>query len=95
MPPVIASVLVRAMGGVRAMNLVVTNVPGPQQTFYMNGAQMLSVFPAVPLNPANQGLNVGVMSYDGQVNFGLMADARLRPGVEVASAALADALAEL
>ena len=62
------------MGGVRAMNLVVSNVPGPQQTFYMNGEPMLAVFPAVPLNPANQRLNVGVMSYDGQVNFGLLAD---------------------
>jgi hypothetical protein len=94
-PPLIASVMVRAMGGIRAMNLVVSNVPGPQQTFYMNGARMLSVFPAVPLNPGNQGLNVGVMSYDGQVNFGLMADARLDPGIDVASAALAEALDEI
>jgi hypothetical protein len=66
--------MARAMGGVRAMNLVVSNVPGPQQTFYMNGQPLLAVFPAVPLNPANQRLNVGVMSYDGQVNFGLLAD---------------------
>ncbi|MEA2168142.1 MAG: diacylglycerol O-acyltransferase / wax synthase [Solirubrobacteraceae bacterium] len=94
-PPLMASMLVRAMGGVRAMNLVVSNVPGPQQTFYMNGATMQSVFPAVPLNPANQGLNVGVMSYDGQVNFGLLADANLTPGIDVAAHALRDELAQL
>ena len=71
MPPLVATPMARAMGGVRAMNLVVSNVPGPQQTFYMNGAPMLEVYPAVPLNPANQRLNVGVMSYDGGVFFGV------------------------
>ena len=74
MPPLVATPIARAMGAVRAMNLVVSNVPGPQQTFYMNGAPLLEVYPAVPLNPANQGLNVGVMSYDGRVYFGLCAD---------------------
>jgi WS/DGAT/MGAT family acyltransferase len=92
-PPLIASMMTRAMGGVRAMNLVVSNVPGPQQTFYMNGQPLLEVYPAVPLNPANQRLNVGVMSYDGKVFFGLLAD----KGVDVARVAEAvdAALAEL
>ncbi len=94
-PPLIASMVVRATGSVRAMNLVVSNVPGPQQTFFMNGQPLLEVYPAVPLNPANQGLNVGVMSYDGRVFFGLNADARLDPPVEAAADALDAALAEL
>jgi hypothetical protein len=94
-PPLIAGVMVRAMGGLRAMNLVVSNVPGPQQPFYMNGSRMLEVYPAVPLNPPNQGLSVGVLSYDGCVFFGLLADARLDPGVEVAALALDDALREV
>ena len=92
-PPVIASIMNRAMGGVRAMNLVVSNVPGPQQTFYMNGQALLEVYPAVPLNPANQRLNVGVMSYDGQVFFGLLADKAL--DVDAVAAALDAELAEL
>ena len=92
-PPVVAGVMARAMGGVRAMNLVVSNVPGPQQTFYMNGAPLLEVYPAVPLNPANQCLNVGVMSYDGGVYFGLLGDKSV--DVDAAAAALDAALAEL
>ena len=32
-PPLVSSGLARAMGGVRAFNLVVSNVPGPQQPF--------------------------------------------------------------
>jgi hypothetical protein len=77
------------------MNLVVSNLPGPQQPFYMNGSRMLEVYPAVPLNPPNQGLSVGVLSYDGCVFFGLLADARLQPGVDVAAEALDAALAEV
>jgi WS/DGAT/MGAT family acyltransferase len=94
-PPVVASMLVRAMGNVRAFNLVVSNVPGPQMPFYMNGARMLEAYPAVPLNPGNQRLTVGVLSYDGGVHFGLLADAKLDPPVEVAADALADVLADL
>jgi WS/DGAT/MGAT family acyltransferase len=92
-PPLIASMMTRAMGGVRAMNLVVSNVPGPQQTFYMNGAPLLEVYPAVPLNPANQRLNVGVMSYDGRVFFGLLADKGI--DVDAVAAALDRALEDM
>jgi WS/DGAT/MGAT family acyltransferase len=79
----------------RAFNLVVSNIPGPQQPFYMNGSRLLEAYPAVPLNPASQGLTVGVLSYDGGVHFGLLADRDLDPGVEAAREALAEALAEL
>jgi WS/DGAT/MGAT family acyltransferase len=94
-PPLISGGLARAMSGVRAFNLVVSNVPGPQQPFYLNGHRLLEAYPAVPLNPANQGLSVGVLSYDGGVHFGLLADRDLDPPVEVAAAHLRTALDEL
>ena len=94
-PPVVASMLVRAMGNVRAFNLVVSNVPGPQVPFYMNGAKLLEAYPAVPLNPGNQRLTVGILSYDGGVHFGLLADAKLDPAVDVAAEALEAALEEI
>jgi diacylglycerol O-acyltransferase / wax synthase len=94
-PPLVSSVLVRAMGGVRAFNLVVSNVPGPQQPFYLGGSRMLEVFPIVPLNPVNQRLSVGIVSYDGGVFFGLLADRDLDPPVEVGAQALQAALDEL
>jgi WS/DGAT/MGAT family acyltransferase len=94
-PPLVSSGLARAMSGVRAFNLVVSNVPGPQQTFYMNGQQLLEAFPCVPLNPASQGLNVGVLSYDGGVCFGLMADRDLDPSVTTAAEFLRESLDEL
>ena len=94
-PPVISSTVARAMGTVRAFNLVVSNIPGPQQPFFFNGQVMREVYPVVPLNPGSQRLNVGVLSYDGAVHFGLLADRTLEPGVDVAAACLEEAIAEL
>jgi diacylglycerol O-acyltransferase len=54
-------------------NLIVTNVPGPQVPLYAAGAQMLEVFPVVPL-ARGQGLSIGMTSYNGRVFFGLNAD---------------------
>ena len=96
-PPLLSSMLARVPrgDGGRAFNLVVSNVPGPQAPVYMNGSRVLAVHPIVPLNPSDQGLNVGVFSYNGSVCFGLMADAALEPGVDRAAAALKAALDQL
>ncbi len=94
-PPLVSSALARAMSGVRAFNLVVSNLPGPQQPFYLSGVRLERVHPIVPLNPASQGLTVSVLSYDGTVCFGLLADRALEPPLDQVSAALADALGEL
>jgi WS/DGAT/MGAT family acyltransferase len=94
-PPLVSSVAVRAMSGPRLFNLVVSNVPGPQQTFYMAGVPLREVFPAVPLNPRNQALSVGILSYDGGVYFGLLADRDALPDVAGAAAGLERALEAL
>jgi WS/DGAT/MGAT family acyltransferase len=94
-PPLVSGMLARAMGSVRAFNLVVSNVPGPQQPFYLKGARAREIYPVVPLNPANQGLTVGILSYDGQICIGLLADRDLDPPLSTASAGLAAALGEL
>jgi hypothetical protein len=94
-PPLVSSLAVRAMSGPRMFNLVVSNVPGPQQTFYLAGVPLLEVYPAVPLNPRNQALTVGILSYDGGVHFGLLADRDAVPDVAKAAAGLERALAVL
>jgi diacylglycerol O-acyltransferase / wax synthase len=94
-PPLVSSLAVRAMSGPRMFNLVVSNVPGPQQTFYLAGVPLREVYPAVPLNPRNQALTVGILSYDGGVNFGLLGDRDAVPDVADAAAGLERALAIL
>ena len=94
-PPIVSSLAVRAMSGPRIFNLVVSNVPGPQQTFYLAGVPMREVFPAVPLNPRNQALSIGIVSYAGGVHFGLLADRDAVPDVAEAAAAVERAMADL
>ncbi|HEX4106656.1 MAG TPA: wax ester/triacylglycerol synthase family O-acyltransferase [Solirubrobacteraceae bacterium] len=94
-PPLVSSMLARALSGVRAFNIVVSNLPGPQQPLYLNGAEVRSIHPVVPLNPANQRLSLGVLSYNGGVYFGLLGDRALQPAVAEAQHALQVALDEL
>jgi diacylglycerol O-acyltransferase / wax synthase len=94
-PPLVSSLAVRAMSGPRMFNLVVSNVPGPQQTFYLAGVPLREVYPAVPLNPRNQALTVGILSYDGGVHFGLLADRDTVPDVDRAASGLERALSVL
>ncbi|HEX8074371.1 MAG TPA: wax ester/triacylglycerol synthase family O-acyltransferase [Thermoleophilaceae bacterium] len=91
-PPLVSSLAVRAMSGPRMFNLVVSNVPGPQQTFYLAGVPVREVYPAVPLNPRNQALSIGILSYDGGVYFGLLADRDALPDVGDAAAGLERAI---
>jgi diacylglycerol O-acyltransferase len=94
-PPLLSGMLARAMGSVRAFNLVVSNIPGPQQPFYLSGVRTREMYPIVPLNPANQGLSVGIISYDGRVCFGVLADRDLDPPLARAADGLRAALAML
>jgi WS/DGAT/MGAT family acyltransferase len=72
-PPTILSQAARLQPRQRFFNLVVTNVPGPQFGLYLLGRRMESIFPLVPL-ARRQALCVGIMSYNGQVDFGLVGD---------------------
>jgi WS/DGAT/MGAT family acyltransferase len=72
-PPTIASQAARLQPAQRFFNLVVTNVPGPQFPLYVLGRRMQSIFPMVPL-ARRQALCVGIMSYNGEVDFGLIGD---------------------
>jgi WS/DGAT/MGAT family acyltransferase len=94
-PPLVSGLLARAMGSVRAFNVIVSNIPGPQQPFYLSGVKLHAVHPVVPLNPANQGLSVGIISYDGRVCIGLLGDRDLDPPLAVAADALIAELAGL
>ncbi|HET6963359.1 MAG TPA: wax ester/triacylglycerol synthase family O-acyltransferase [Acidimicrobiales bacterium] len=81
------------------VNLVITNVPGPPVPLYLMGARMLEACPIVPLG-GNLGVSVGILSYEGQLTFGLWADAehvpdldRFAKGIEHGFAALDMAVA--
>jgi hypothetical protein len=89
-----AEVLTRIGARQRAFNLVVTNVPGPQFPLYVQGKELLDVFPMVPL-AVNQRLGIALMSYNGAINFGLIGDYDTMPDLEDVARHLAESLEEL
>ena len=64
------------------INMIVTNVPGPQFPLYMLGAKLLESFPQVPLLQGT-GVGVALFSYDGRLFWGFNADYKLVPDLEV------------
>ena len=93
-PPTIVGQAARLQSRQRFFNLVVTNVPGPQYPLYLLGRELESTFPMVPL-AKRQGVCVGLMSYNGQVNFGLIGDYDTVPDLGVLADDLEAAIAEL
>jgi diacylglycerol O-acyltransferase len=93
-PPTIAAQAARLQSRQRFFNLVVTNVPGPQFPLYVLGRELQTVVPMVPL-AKRQAVCVGIMSYNGQINFGLIGDYDAIPDLEQLAGDLAGALAEL
>jgi WS/DGAT/MGAT family acyltransferase len=93
-PPTIVSQAARLAARQRLFNLVVTNVPGPQLPLYLLGRRLEAIFPMVPLT-SNTALGIAILSYDGQLNFGLTADYDGLPDIEVLADELRSAIEEL
>ncbi|MEJ8566818.1 WS/DGAT/MGAT family O-acyltransferase [Elongatibacter sediminis] len=55
---------------------VLTNVPGPQQPLYLAGGRVRDMMFWVPQS-GTIGMGVSILSYDGQVFFGVITDRRL------------------
>lgn len=74
-------ILSRALGslsGSGPVNMIVTNVPGPQFPLYLAGAKLLAMYPIVPLIPGG-GLGVALFSYEGKLCWGFNGDYELVP----------------
>jgi diacylglycerol O-acyltransferase len=93
-PPTLLAQAARINFSTRLFNLVVTNVPGPQMPLYVLGRELQDIFP-VGFLPPHQALFVAIMSYNGGVNFGLLADYDSMDDVEVIARGITESLAEL
>ncbi len=71
----------RLVERVSAFNLIISNVPGPNIDLYYAGARLLAYYPLSAIADG-QGLNITVMSYGGQLHFGLIADRDLVPDLD-------------
>jgi len=93
-PPTILAQASRLNFSTRLFNLIVTNVPGPQFPLYVLGREMLQAIPVAFL-PENHALAIAIMSYNGQLNFGLLGDFDALPDIDMLGECLHEELATL
>jgi diacylglycerol O-acyltransferase / wax synthase len=93
-PPTIVAQAARLSARQRFVNLVVTNVPGPQFALHLHGRELADIFPMVPL-AKNLALGVAILSYNGGINFGLVGDFDALPDLDDLAGDFSDSIAEL
>jgi diacylglycerol O-acyltransferase / wax synthase len=93
-PPVIHAAAARLSFTPRLFNVTITNVPGPQFTLYGLGARLRRIIPLVPIF-AHHAIGIAVVSYDGELVFGLAADRATVPDLDVLADGIAQSLEEL
>lgn len=77
-----------------AFNIVISNVPGPRDPLYWNGARLDGMYPlSIPIN--GQALNITVTSYAGRAQFGLTGCRRTLPHMQRLLQGLEESLAAL
>ena len=95
MAPLALAPLIRAPKFMRpAFNLVISNVPGPRQPLYWNGAALEGVYPlSIPFD--GQALNITVTSYVDHLEFGLTGCRRSAPHLQRLLSHLETSIADL
>jgi diacylglycerol O-acyltransferase / wax synthase len=93
-PPTLLAQASRLNFSTRLFNLIVTNVPGPQFPLYLLGRELEELIPVAFL-PENHALAIAIMSYNGTVDFGLLADYDAMPDIDFVALAIRESLEEL
>jgi diacylglycerol O-acyltransferase len=94
-----APVLLAWLPGLSALvrpvtNLIVSNVPGPRDTLFFHGAEMVAYYPVSQVGHG-MALNITVLSYAGHLSFGLVACRDSVPSVQRLALYIGEALDEL
>lgn len=69
---------VRLASSLPMANLVLSDVPGPDEALFFLGRRILGCYPMIPL-PAAVGLSIAAVSMGGQMGIGIVSDPRLLP----------------
>jgi diacylglycerol O-acyltransferase len=93
-PPTIHAMAARLAARSRVINLVVSNVPGPQVPMYIAGAKLLAQYPFMPI-AESMGLSIAVTSLAGTMAFGITADWDTLPDIDELVEGIDESLGEL
>ncbi|MFC4586752.1 WS/DGAT/MGAT family O-acyltransferase [Sphaerisporangium corydalis] len=77
------------------VNLIVSNIPGPQIPLYVCGRRLLAQYPVSVVTDASGGLNITAFSYDGRIAVGVLACREMVPDVWNITRYLRESLDEL
>lgn len=72
-------------------NVVISNVPGPRQTLYWAGAEVIGTHP-VSITVENCGINITLMSYKDGIDVGIVTDKGMVPDPETLTGYMANSL---
>jgi WS/DGAT/MGAT family acyltransferase len=99
--PTMFSLAARAYSGLKLAdrhpvihNLVISNVPGPPMPLYFAGAQLTALYPLGPIFDG-AALNITVLSYMDDVDWGFIANPDTVPGLWDLANAVPESLAQL
>jgi diacylglycerol O-acyltransferase len=88
------SARLRLFERVAPFNLIISNVPGPPVSLYLAGAELEAYYPVSAISDGN-GLNITVMSYRGNLFFGLVSCRELVPDLDAMAGYLRAELDEM
>lgn len=81
MAPAGINLMTGLASGLRAFNVIISNVPGPKEPLYWNGARLMGQYPvSIPVDQV--ALNITLTSYVDQLEFGLTACRRTLPSMQ-------------
>jgi diacylglycerol O-acyltransferase len=78
----------------RQITTVTTNVPGPRQTLYALGREVLAMLPYVPIADRVR-IGIAMFSYRGTLTFGITGDYDTAPDLDVLATGISESLQEL
>ena len=100
-PPAVAGQAMRLLSRLRIadrfnspVNVVISNVPGPNHPLYSAGAELKHFYPVSTISDGI-GLNLTVQSYNGQLDFGFVGDRDLVPDLWILVDLLHESMEEL
>jgi diacylglycerol O-acyltransferase len=92
--PLLAAPLARLISHSVPINLVITNIPGPQVPLFVRGAEVWRAYPYVEVID-NEGLTIAVVSYANRLFFGLTADRDVMPDLHLIAEGIEDGVGQL
>lgn len=93
-PPILLAPTASINFSTRIFNLLVTNFPGPPTALYILGREMVGIYP-VGFLARRHRLAIAIISYNGNVNFGLLAERHFGPGLDRLAEYLNDEVRQL